>query len=283
MKSKNLILIFAFVVFYSCSAPQIDDNFLNEEYYPQSNPTSIKLNGSLKMQNKVDSLILELNRVQFKLLQMQLDYLTLSNNMMNLQLHSMELKLLQYIREHELLALKEKVDNEISNDISSNKKTQNNETNKDESNKTSYDAKEQKDKNKSEIDKIHKKNIIIFDNMYEEGVLNFYKRKYKEAIDVFSSLLDLEDKDDDLVDNSYYWLGECYYALGNYVSAIENFKKVIEIAESNKHADALIMLGQAYEKIGWKELALETYNKFIKEYPTNKNINLAKERIKKLL
>lgn len=281
MKSKNLILIFAFVVLYSCSAPQIDDNFLNEEYYPQSSPTSIKLNGSLKMQNKVDSLILELNRVQFKLLQMQLDYLTLSNNMMNLQLHSMELKLLQHIKEHELLALKEKVDYEINQHTGIDKESQNEETNN-ENNSNHNQSANQKDKSTLELDKIHKKNIIIFNNMYEEGVLNFYKRKYKEAIDVFSSLLDLEDKDEDLVDNSYYWLGECYYALGNYVSAIENFKKVIEIAGSNKHADALVMLGQAYEKIGWKELARETYNKFIKEYPNNKNINLVKERLKKL-
>jgi len=282
MKSKNLILIFAFVVLYSCSAPQIDDNFLNEEYYPQSSPTSIKLNGSLKMQNKVDSLILELNRVQFKLLQMQLDYLTLSNNMMNLQLHSMEFKLLQHIKEHELLALKEKADYEINQHTGIDKESQNKET-KNETNSSHNQAEKQKDKSELELDKIHKKNIIIFNNMYEEGVLNFYKRKYKEAIDVFSSLLDLEDKDEDLIDNSYYWLGESYYALGNYISAIENFKKVIEIAESNKHADALVMLGQAYEKIGWKELARETYNKFVKEYPNNKNINLVKERLKKLL
>jgi TolA-binding protein len=282
MKSKNLILIFAFVVLYSCSAPQIDDNFLNEEYYPQSSPTSIKLNGSLKMQNKVDSLILELNRVQFKLLQMQLDYLTLSNNMMNLQLHSMELKLLQHIKEHELLALKEKADYEINQHTSIDKESQNKET-KNETNSSHNQTEKQKDKSELELDKIHKKNIIIFNNMYEEGVLNFYKRKYKEAIDVFSSLLDLEDKDEDLIDNSYYWLGESYYALGNYISAIENFKKVIEIAESNKHADALVMLGQVYEKIGWKELARETYNKFVKEYPNNKNINLVKERLKKLL
>lgn len=278
MKTITIILPFIILFFYSCSAPHIDEDFLSEEYYTKTSTPSVKINGSIKMQSKVDSLILELNKVQFKLLQMQLDYLTLSNNMMNLQLHSMELKLLQHLREHELLAIQEKSNQD-------NQEHTEKQINKDETlnyikdeNEVNYNS----DNSKSTINKNYRKNLIQFSNIYEKGILDFYKKKYKEALNNFSSLLDLEDKDEDLIDNSYYWIGECYFAMGNYVEAIENFKKVIEIQESNKQADALIMLGQTYEKIGWKELAKETYNKLISEYPKSKHIKLAQSRLKKL-
>ncbi len=287
MKSKEKILFFAAIIlfFSSCSAPQIDEGFLNEEYY--TNTTVAKTNGSLKLQSKVDSLILELNRVQFRLLQMQLDYLTLSNNMMNLQLHASELKLLQHLKEHELSAEKEQTLPEITPSGNLNPAPKTTVEN------TGNLSAEVPEKSKSDqgpqnqgvskvISGIDKRRTLVFDNIYEEGILLFNNKKYTDAREKFDTVLNLEIKDEDLVDNSYYWLGECYYALGSYIPAIENFKKVIEIKESNKIPDALIMLGQTYEKLGWKELAEDTYNKFIQQYPKNKYIPLAKARLKNL-
>jgi TolA-binding protein len=293
MNSKEKIVIFAalLITFYSCSAPQIDEDFLNDEYYFNSKPAVVQTNGSYKLQNKVDSLILELNRVQFRLFQMQLDYLTLSNNMLNLQLHASELKLMQHIKEHELTALRESEpvsDSPVENISKAKSGKQNNSEEKrsGENNETNQapDNRISEEKNAEELASanIDKHKVLVFDNIYEKGILLFNKRKYKDAQEKFDSVLNLDVKDEDLVDNAYYWLGESYFALGNYVSAIENFKKVIEINNSNKNADALVMLGQTYEKLGWKELAKETYSKFIKQHPKNKNIPLAKARLKNL-
>ena len=281
------LLFFTISVFLlsSCSAPQIEEGFLNEEYYANFNSTreTPQSNGSNKLQSKVDSLILELNRVQFRLLQMQLDYLTLSNNLMNLQLHASELKLMQHLKEHELMAAKETGNESIAptqadgNTHAAGQQKHSNEA------KNDVAAAEDQTPSGKALAGIDKRRILVFDNIYEEGILLFNNKKYSEAREKFDTLLKLDARDEDLVDNSYYWLGECYFALGNFTTAIEQFKKVLEIKESNKNQDALVMLAQTYEKLNWKELARDTYSKFIELYPNNKNAPFAKTRLKGLL
>lgn len=289
MSFKCQIVLFALISFFisSCSAPQIDDDFLTDEYY--LNTKINKQNGSSRLQSKVDSLILELSRVQFRLLQTQLDYLTLSNNMMNLQLHTSELKLMQHLKEHELMALENKLNETIKAPEQSTAEPLHESTNADQPRKTAnpniayHKRNEFPDKNSIYIADQNRNYLLLFSNMYEEGILLFNKKKYREAMEKFQALLEMEVKDSALVDNSYYWLGEVSFALGNYTLAVENFKKVLEFKDSNKNADAMLMLGQTYEKLEWKELAKDVYQKFINRYPKSKNSALAKNRLKNLL
>ncbi len=289
MRFKCQIVLFALMSFFigSCSAPQIDDDFLTDEYY--LNTKTNKQNGSSRLQSKVDSLILELSRVQFRLLQTQLDYLTLSNNMMNLQLHTSELKLMQHLKEHELTALENKLNETINAPELSTAEPLHESANADQPRKTAnpniayHKRNEFPDKNSINIADQNRNYLIIFSNMYEEGILLFNKKKYREAMEKFRALLEMEVKDSALVDNSYYWLGEVSFALGDYTLAVENFKKVLEFKDSNKNADAMLMLGQTYEKLEWKELAKDVYQKYINRYPESKNSALAKNRLKNLL
>lgn len=92
------------------------------------------------------------------------------------------------------------------------------------------------------------------------------KKNHKEAIELLKVLYGKYASDSFYNIYSLGGIGRCYYALGKYDKAIEYFEKIL-----GQHSDVIgfslvvyyYYLGLAYAKLGFKEKALEAFEKSI--------------------
>ncbi len=111
---------------------------------------------------------------------------------------------------------------------------------------------------------------------YEGAQKAFSEKNYDEAIKMFQALLDGGIAQDQ-ADNCRYWIGESYFGKKEYQEAVKNFEQVLQFQFSEKKGDALFMLGRSYELLGDKAKAKESFERVVKDYPTNNNVKKAKE------
>jgi len=102
---------------------------------------------------------------------------------------------------------------------------------------------------------------------YSAALSAYKKRDFKSAIQGFESLLNASI-DEETADNCHYWLGESYYGLRKYTEAIKHFNEVLGYRQSEKKADAQLMIGNSYAAMGQKDAARKAYNKVISSYPS---------------
>lgn len=103
---------------------------------------------------------------------------------------------------------------------------------------------------------------------YLLGVLNSFNSDYSMALKNFKKVSAL-DKDFDLGDNEFlYYLGRVNLNLGNYLVAISLLSKHIELNQDS-FSDAYLYRGDAYEKLGFLDLAKKDYSDEIKFNPDN--------------
>ncbi|MBF8294833.1 MAG: ybgF [Bacteroidetes bacterium] len=112
---------------------------------------------------------------------------------------------------------------------------------------------------------------------YEGAQKAFAEKKYDDAIQMFQALLD-GGSPEDLADNCHYWIGESYFGKKEFMEGVKHFEMVLQYKISEKKGDAHFMLGRSYEMLGDKAKAKESYEKVVKDYPTNDNVKKAKER-----
>ena len=120
-----------------------------------------------------------------------------------------------------------------------------------------------------------------FAERYQEARQDYLNRHYREAIQKFEALLDI-DTQNSLSDNCQYWIGECYYGLGNYQQAIIAFEKVFSFPQSNKDDAAQLKLGLCYMRLNDKKRAKAELQKLIDNYPTSEFVSIAKRLITKI-
>jgi tol-pal system protein YbgF len=111
---------------------------------------------------------------------------------------------------------------------------------------------------------------------YEGAQKAFAEKKYDDAIQMFQALLD-GGIPEDLADNCHYWLGESYFGKKDFKEAVKHLEMVFQYKNSEKKGDAYFMLGRSYELLGDKAKAKESYEKVVKDFPTNNNVKKAKE------
>ena len=111
---------------------------------------------------------------------------------------------------------------------------------------------------------------------YEGAQKAFAEKKYDDAIQMFQALLD-GGASEDVADNCHYWIGESYFGKKDYKEAVKQFEMVFQYKTSEKKGDAYFMLGRSYELLGDKAKAKESFEKVVKDYPTNNNVQKAKE------
>lgn len=116
---------------------------------------------------------------------------------------------------------------------------------------------------------------------YQQGYELIRNRQYREAIQVFESLLAANTKHS-LSDNAQYWIGECYYALGDYRAAIVAFEKVFTFANSNKNDYAQYKLGLCYYRLNDLKRAKEEFRSLVDNYKNPTLISRAEEYLSKL-
>ncbi len=105
-----------------------------------------------------------------------------------------------------------------------------------------------------------------FKGSYEQGLQQFYNKKYTEAIRLFQGLLS-SNPDHRLASNCRYWIGEAYNAMGNHREAINAFSAVMRYRNSYKFDDALLMNGICHMKMGDKNSARENFQELVSRYP----------------
>ncbi len=103
---------------------------------------------------------------------------------------------------------------------------------------------------------------------YDQARNTLIDRNYSDAISQFRSML-VERNAGHLADNCQYWIGEAYFARGEYLKAIIEFEKINIFPNSNKAADAQLMLGIALMRIGETEQAEQEFTDIITMSPNN--------------
>lgn len=117
---------------------------------------------------------------------------------------------------------------------------------------------------------------------YDEAFLLVRRTDYQKAIEGFRRFLQFCPKHE-LVENAYYWIGECYYSLEKYDQAIAEFDYLLNNFRSSVNAGrALYKLGRCKQELGKKDEAKEIYQRIIDEYPGTIEYEQAKERLKDL-
>lgn len=116
---------------------------------------------------------------------------------------------------------------------------------------------------------------------YEAGQKAFAEKKYDDAIKIFQALLDGGIAEDQ-ADNCHYWMGESYFGKKEYAEAVKHLEAVLQYKTSEKKGDAYFMLGRSFQQAGDKAKAKEMFEKVVKDYPTNNNVQKAKEHWGKL-
>ena len=116
---------------------------------------------------------------------------------------------------------------------------------------------------------------------YSEALARFKGRQYLSAIQQFGQVMAIDPKGE-LADNAQYWIGECHYQLGDYQKTVESMAKVFAYPRSNKRADALVISGLAYEKLGLPAEAVRQFRRILSEYPASDYVRVAHARLRRL-
>jgi TolA-binding protein len=241
------IILSTSLFFFHCGAPKVEEDFLAQDYYQSFYQSKLKSDSILSF--KIDSLTKELEKIDYNLRGLEKDKNFLDTNI-----------------------------DHIQDQIEDFKKLKNTSITK-----TSFGDQSSERKDASSVDAtISAEKANLFESDYKRAVSLFNSKNYKEAIPIFHKLLVTKDKVADLTDNIYYWLAECYFGLKQYPNAIDYFDQVLAMENSNKTEDALMMLGNSYEKIGNTEFAKMSYQKIINNYPNSKYFEKAKIKLTNL-
>ncbi|MDR2883922.1 MAG: tol-pal system protein YbgF [Deferribacteraceae bacterium] len=119
------------------------------------------------------------------------------------------------------------------------------------------------------------------DSLYSYAYELHRQGKYTESITKFQEFI-AKMPNDDLADNSQYWIGESYYSMRDYNKALEAFKVVTtKYPQGGKVPDAMLKIGYTYDALKQKDNAKSTLEQLVKQYPRSSSANLAKQMLAK--
>lgn len=120
-----------------------------------------------------------------------------------------------------------------------------------------------------------------FSRVYEQALSNFYAKRYPQAIQMFTDLIN-QFPTHSLVSSCHYWNGEAQFNLGNYQDAVTELSQVLEASRSLKKDDALLVLGKSYNQLNRKEEAREALNRLIREFPNSEFVPKAEAMLNQM-
>jgi len=105
------------------------------------------------------------------------------------------------------------------------------------------------------------------DELYQQSLNLFKDGRYEEALKSFQALIDTYPQSS-LLDNVYFWMGECYFRLNKFEKAILSYQKVIkDYPKSNKIPRVFIRQARAFMKLDDKISAKILLKKVINRFP----------------
>lgn len=117
-----------------------------------------------------------------------------------------------------------------------------------------------------------------YESTYNQGLELFHGNQYRDAIQVFESLL-ASSVNHSLADNAQFWIGESHYALREYKTAVIDFEKVFTFPKSNKNDAAQFKLGLCYVRLGDTAKAREEFQRLLDVYPKSEFTSRAQEHL----
>lgn len=116
------------------------------------------------------------------------------------------------------------------------------------------------------------------DERYDEARQLIQKGFRKEALATLRLLAE-NYPNHPLRGNFHFWAGHVLMKMERYEEACIEFSMATAARFSNKAADALFELGNCYNKIGKKDLAIREWQKFLELYPNNDLSHSVKKRL----
>ncbi|NUO81869.1 tetratricopeptide repeat protein [candidate division KSB1 bacterium] len=120
-----------------------------------------------------------------------------------------------------------------------------------------------------------------FSRQYEQALQTFYLKRYPEAIQMFTDLVERFPAHS-LTSSCQYWIGEAQFHAGNYSEAVAMLNKVLESARSMKKDDALLFLGQSYAQLNRVDDARQALNRLLQEFPGSEYASKAEALLSKM-
>lgn len=118
------------------------------------------------------------------------------------------------------------------------------------------------------------------ENLFEIALTDFTAGRYDIAL---SGFLDLAERfpESPHAEEAFYWVAECYYVRNNYTEAENRYKAYIKkYAQGSKVCVALFKLGLIYEKSGKNRSRNVVWDTLIKQCPQSEEANAAREKMK---
>lgn len=120
------------------------------------------------------------------------------------------------------------------------------------------------------------------DELYKAGLKLFQERKYSLAVAKLSAMTKQYPRAS-LVDNAYFWLGECYYQMQDYKNAILQYEKVIrDYPKSNKAPASYLKQGLSFIRVNNVQVGKIRLSDVVDKFPKSQEATRAKEELKKL-
>jgi tol-pal system protein YbgF len=143
------------------------------------------------------------------------------------------------------------------------------------------EAKKKPEETKKESPQQLSKPVVPRDKVsqYEEAYDAFKDKKYKEAREKFETFIK-EFPQDELADNTQFWIAETYYAEKDFEAAILAYEAVLKkYPKSEKAPGALLKQGFSFIEMGDKKTGKTILEKVTELYPDSREAELAKKKI----
>lgn len=116
--------------------------------------------------------------------------------------------------------------------------------------------------------------------LYDFGKKAFDDGDYALGREAFDKFIKAYPKDKDLLDNTYFWSGECHYQQKAYDKAILSYQKVIsEFPKSEKADAALLKMGQSFAALGFDDDAKVFFDELLQKHPKSPLVKDAKAKL----
>lgn len=123
-------------------------------------------------------------------------------------------------------------------------------------------------------------NLEEKEKIYNEGLDNYNKNKFNEAILIFERFITLYPQDT-LIPNALYWIGESYYAQKKFNEALSYFHRiVIDYPNSKKVPSALLKEIFCLEELSMEKEANGAKEELMVRFPFSEEVKILKEREK---
>lgn len=119
-------------------------------------------------------------------------------------------------------------------------------------------------------------------SLYDAAYQDLVKGQYSLAEAGFQQYLQLIPNGE-LSDNALYWIGECHYAQQKFNLAAQAFTNVSErYPQGDKVPAALLKLGYSQIALGQRNMALNTLQDLVRNFPFSNEAKLAQDKINEL-